>query len=241
MTGKPFTDAAGNACVTNSIISAGCISPVAKKLLALVPTSPSGTISSLAASPRRGDLFMTRVDWNLSEKHRIYGHFFYNHNTRTNPFPNGGTVPGYMGESFVQDTRHVVVNDTYNFRPTLLNEVTFSFLDSRSNQLQTKTIDALGVRHQPAAVRADRRGDRERRRQLHARIGLHDAVLQPELSVPRQPELDHGQGTRSSSATNCCGCSSARYSSARRASLSAGLEAGNAMADFMLGASTTST
>ena len=43
-----------------------------------------------------------------------------------------------MSESFVTNTRSVVVNDIYTFKPTLINQFTFSFLNSGSNQLQGK-------------------------------------------------------------------------------------------------------
>src|SRR5581483_1556902 len=43
-------------------------------------------------------------------------------------------------ESFVTNTREVVVNDIYTFTPSLLNQFTFSFLDSGSNQLQSKNV-----------------------------------------------------------------------------------------------------
>ncbi|MFN7997735.1 MAG: carboxypeptidase regulatory-like domain-containing protein [Bryobacteraceae bacterium] len=147
ITGNPFTDSAGNPCVVASKIIASCISPVAQKFLSYVPQSPTGLVSSLAASPRRGDLFMLRGDWNQSTKHRVFGSFYYDHNTRATPFAAGGNIPNYIGENFLQDTRHVVVNDVYSFRPNLLNEFTFTFLTTPSDQHETKTIDpsALGI------------------------------------------------------------------------------------------------
>jgi hypothetical protein len=104
-------------------------------------------VSSLAASPRQGDLFMLRGDWNQSTKHRVFGSFYYDHNTRATPFAAGGNIPGYIGENFVQDTRHVVVNDVYTFRPNLLNEATVTFLTTPSDEHETKTIEpsALGI------------------------------------------------------------------------------------------------
>lgn len=146
LTGKPFTDAGGAPCVAGNRISASCISPVANNLLSYVPQTPDNTVVSLASSPRNGDTFMLRGDWNQSSNNRVFGHFFYDHNTRSNPFSTGN-LPGYISESFKADTRQVVVNDTYTFRPNLLNEATFSFLSTGSDQLQTKTIDptALGI------------------------------------------------------------------------------------------------
>jgi len=45
-----------------------------------------------------------------------------------------------MSESYTQDARQVVLNDTYTFSPTLLNQATFSFLTSMSNQVQDRTV-----------------------------------------------------------------------------------------------------
>ena len=141
LTGAPFTDAGGRPCVVGNVIAPGCISPVATNLLKFVPDSPTGEISSLAASPRRGDTFMVRGDWNQTSRHRIFGSYFYDHNSRSSPFSAGGNIPGYMGENFVQSTHHVVINDTYTIRPTLLNQFAFTYLDTPSDQLQNQTID----------------------------------------------------------------------------------------------------
>lgn len=141
ITGLPYTDAGGNPCVAKNKITPGCISPVAQKFLSFIPSTPNGTVVSLAANPRRGDLFMIRSDWNQSIKHRVFGSFYYDHNARANPFANGGNIPNYMRETFVQTSRQVVVNDIYTFKPTLLNQAVVSFLDTPSNQVQTKTVD----------------------------------------------------------------------------------------------------
>ncbi len=147
VTGAPFTDSAGQPCVQGNKILSGCISPVAKNLLEFVPESPSGSVSSLAASPRDGDMWMVRGDWNQNNNHRIYGSYFSDHNKRASPFAAGGSIPNYISESFVQDTRHLTINDTYTISPTLLSQATFTFLDTPSDQVQTRTIDPkdLGI------------------------------------------------------------------------------------------------
>ncbi len=146
ITGQPYTSPTGQPCVQGNVIAPGCISPVAKNFLQYVPESSTGTVSSLAASPRDGNMEMIRADWNVSDAHRIYGSYFRDHNTRSNPFSTGN-VPGYISESFVQDTHHLVLNDTYTFSPTVINQAVFTFMDTPSNQLQSQTIDpsALGI------------------------------------------------------------------------------------------------
>src|SRR5258707_13234475 len=91
---------------------------------------------------------MQSVDWNQSQKHRVFGSFYYANNSQDSPLlASGGSIPGYMSESFVTNTRNVVLNDIYTVSPTLINQFTFSFLNSGSNQLQGKKIDpsALGI------------------------------------------------------------------------------------------------
>ncbi len=139
ITNRPFTDPGGNACVSGNRIAAGCISPVATKLLQFVPTSPNGEINSLAASPRDGNQYMFRGDWNQSGRHRIYASWFEDRNSRSSPFA-GGNIPGYIGENFDQKTQQLSVNDTITFTPTLINQFTFGFLNTPSNQLQSTTI-----------------------------------------------------------------------------------------------------
>ena len=147
ITNRPFTDAAGNACVAGNRIAPGCISPVARRLLEFVPTSPSGEVNSLAASPRDGNQYLLRGDWNQSERHRIYVSWFDDKNTRSSPFAAGGNIPGYMAENFDQRTQQLAVNDTITFSPTLINQMTFGLLNAPSNQLQSNTINPqdLGI------------------------------------------------------------------------------------------------
>jgi hypothetical protein len=142
LTGLPFRDASGNPCVSANRVAPGCISPVATNFLSFVPQSSTGNVVSLAASPRDGDMWMMRLDWNQSSKHTLYGTYFDDKNTRSNPFSTGYLL-GYISESFVQNTRYFTLNDTYAFSPLLLNQFTGTMLRTTSNQLQTRTIDPI--------------------------------------------------------------------------------------------------
>ena len=147
LTGKPFTDSSGNPCLTNNVINPGCISPVAKNLLQYVPTSPSGLVTSLGASPRTDDMYMGRVDWNQSSKHFLFGHVYADRNHRSTPFGGGGNISGFIGEDFTQATTMVTLNDTYSFSPTLINQAVVSYLRTSSFEHETRTIDPsqLGI------------------------------------------------------------------------------------------------
>ena len=147
LTGLPFRDASGNPCVAGNRIASGCISPVARNFLNFVPQSSTGSVVSLAASPRDGDLWLVRFDWTQSSKHTLNGTYYDDKNTRSNPFASGGNIPDYISESFEQNTRHFTLSDTYTFSPTVLNQFTGTMLRTTSNQLQTKTINPseLGI------------------------------------------------------------------------------------------------
>lgn len=146
--GVPFRTAGGQPCVVNNVINQACISPVAQNLLRYVPTSPTGVITSLAPSPRDGDLLLTRADWTVSDKHTLYGHYFRDHNGRNSPFAADGNLTGYIGENFSQETNMITVNDTYTFGPTVINQLTGSYLRTTSQQVQTTDVtpSSLGIR-----------------------------------------------------------------------------------------------
>lgn len=147
LTGKPFTDSSGNSCLANNFINPSCLSPVAKNLLQFVPESPSGQVTSLGASPSNGDMYYGRVDWNQSTKHSLFTHFFLDHNAQTTPFGAGGDIAGYDGQAAGIETDMATVNDTYTFRPTLLNQLVISFMRTSDNFVNTRTVapSSLGI------------------------------------------------------------------------------------------------
>src|SRR5258708_1666159 len=140
LTNNPLADPSGAPCVSANRISPGCLNPAAAKLLAFVPVTPSDTLVTLAASPIRGDMGMTRVDWNQSSKHRIFGSYFLDRNNRANPLAGGSTVANYMSESLSESTDVVVVNDVYTISPTLLNLGTFTWNRTNSSVAEDKTV-----------------------------------------------------------------------------------------------------
>jgi hypothetical protein len=133
LTGKPFTDAAGNPCVAGNIISPSCISPVAQKLLPFLPQSPSGVVTTLSPNPKSDSMVMVRADWNQTERHSFFANYFRDHNTNDTPTQaRNGNIGGYMGYGNVEETDMASLHDTYTFRPTLLNQAMLSFIRSTS-------------------------------------------------------------------------------------------------------------
>jgi Carboxypeptidase regulatory-like domain/TonB dependent receptor-like, beta-barrel len=153
LTGLGYTDSSGNPCVAGNIVNPACISPVAQNLLKYVPTSATGQIVALGSSPSNDDMALARIDWNQSSKHSLFGTFLLDHNTNTTPF-NNGNIPGYDGDSLVEQTGEWSINDTYTFSPTFLNQFVGSFLRTASFEHNTQTItpSQLGIQNFPQFV-----------------------------------------------------------------------------------------
>jgi hypothetical protein len=147
LTGAPFTDAGGAACVEGNIIRPGCISPVAKALLPLIPESPSGRYTVLSPAPQNGGMFISRVDWNHTERHNLYGNVFVDSNERRRPTLISGNVPDYLSDTLSQRTTTVSLHDTLTFGPTLVNELVATYLRSASLSSPDKIIEpsSLGI------------------------------------------------------------------------------------------------
>jgi hypothetical protein len=129
ITRLPFTDSSGAPCIAGNVIRAGCISPVARGLLdKYVPSSASGTIITLTPAPRDHAVYMGRGDYHFSSSNQLNAHFFADRSSST-------SWPGnlnYVQQEVFSDVNQFGINDVHVFSPKLVNEVTFSYLTSRS-------------------------------------------------------------------------------------------------------------
>ncbi|HEY6613366.1 MAG TPA: carboxypeptidase regulatory-like domain-containing protein, partial [Vicinamibacterales bacterium] len=129
LTNAPFTDSSGAPCVANNIIAAGCISPVAKGLLdAHVPASDTGTVVTLTPAPRDHAVYMGRGDYYVSPNNQLNAHFFAD---RSDSSSWPGNV-NYVEQSVYSDVNQFGVSDVHVFSSRLVNEMTVSYLTSRS-------------------------------------------------------------------------------------------------------------
>ena len=147
VTGLPLADSSGTPCVVANVITSGCISPVATKLLTFVPQSASGQVVSLAASPINNQNGNIRFDWNQSAKNLIYGHYYQDQVNYSNLLAGGGNFLGFDSENFAVKTQDGVVNDIYTFSPAIINRAIFSVLNSTSSEVENPAISysSLGV------------------------------------------------------------------------------------------------
>ncbi len=130
-TGVPYTTPSGAPCVANNIIDPSCITTPSKNLLSYVPESATGSVTSLGASPVNNEMYLGRIDLNLSSKQTVFGHVYVNHNWGENPF-TGSSFPGYNSAVFPEETDSIAINETYTFRPDLVNQVGIAFLRTTS-------------------------------------------------------------------------------------------------------------
>lgn len=147
-TGVPYTTPTGAPCVVNNIIATSCITAPSTSLLSYVPESATGSVTSLGPSPVNNEMYLGRVDLNLSSKQSIFGHVFVNHNSGSTAFPCcGGNIAGYNSAITPEETDSIALNETYTFRPDLVNQVVVAFLRTTStyNLTRTQGPSAIGI------------------------------------------------------------------------------------------------
>ena len=129
ITGAPFADSSGAACVSGNVIRPTCISPVARGLLdSYVPLSSTGSVVTLAPSPRDHAVYMARGDYHISTRNQMNAHVFVDRS-------DSSSWPGnmnYIEQAVFSDVDQVAVSDTHIFSPRLVTETTVSYLTSRS-------------------------------------------------------------------------------------------------------------
>jgi hypothetical protein len=129
ITNAPFTDSTGAPCVANNIIRPTCISPVARGLLEkYVPASDSGNIITLSPAPRNHAVYIGRGDYYFSPTNQINAHVFVDRS-------DSSSWPGnlnYVQQEVFSNVSQFSASDVHVFGPRLVNELTFSYLTSRS-------------------------------------------------------------------------------------------------------------
>jgi hypothetical protein len=147
LTGQALTAPGGAPCIQNNIVNAGCITTMAKTLAPLIPQSATGTATTYGPQPQIDNLYLGRIDWNQSAKNTVSGHVYVDHNLLKRLNLVSGSIPNYMSGFLSEQTTMASVNDTYTFRPNLVNELTIAFLRDTSLSTTNKNIDpmTLGV------------------------------------------------------------------------------------------------
>ena len=127
-------------------IPASRIDPVTAKLLPLIPVSqsPDGFLVFDRPIREHENQFMGRVDYNLT-KHRLYSRYFYSKLPRDPVSGAEDLVRSTVGREFFSQSASV--SDTYNFSPTLINSLIFSFNYNNGHALSGApfSLKSIGV------------------------------------------------------------------------------------------------
>jgi hypothetical protein len=145
-TGVPYTTPSGAPCIAHNIIDPSCITQPAMNLLKYVPESSTGSVTSLGSSPVNDEMYLGRIDLNLSSKQSVFGHVFVDHNDSSDPF-TGSNLAGYNSATRPEETDNIALNETYTFRPDLVNQVVVAFLRTTStyHDNRSEAPSAIGI------------------------------------------------------------------------------------------------
>ena len=109
----------------NNQIPADRLDPYAKAFIPYLPvaTNPNQPFQNLAytlTAPINNDLYSTRIDQNIGQKHKIFGSYAQANLPIINVYSYG--PPGLYDQSFGSTTTHYVrIGEDYAITPTLLN------------------------------------------------------------------------------------------------------------------------
>ncbi len=104
------------------------VNPITAKLLALYPSSTTGSFSSSPSQSDTRDGFGVRVDHHIGEHDTIWGHYLYDVIRQVLPFaPFGAVVPGFPGTAR-NTPQTITFGETRIFSPHLLNDLHLSFV-----------------------------------------------------------------------------------------------------------------
>jgi hypothetical protein len=107
------------------------VSAITAKLLAIYPTSPTGTSSSTISQSDDRWAFGFRIDHKINDRDSLSGHYLFSLDASILPFTTfGSTIPGFPGTS--RNTPQTgTIGETHIFSPNMLNLLQVSY--NRSN------------------------------------------------------------------------------------------------------------
>ena len=129
LTGRPFPD---------GVIPSSRLDPVAASILQKsvpLPNTADGRLEALRSLASNQSEGMGKVDHLLSASHRLSGTVFYLTNFNSQPFSGGVNIPNYDVFTYHYKQWNVVANDTWSISPSLLNELSFTFVQDHYDEI----------------------------------------------------------------------------------------------------------
>ncbi|MCC6586881.1 MAG: TonB-dependent receptor [Bryobacterales bacterium] len=140
--GKQLVNPADNTPFPNNQIPTSLFDPAARKLLEFVPVVESGSVQAVGPNPRNSELFMVRTDYVLTSKQTLFGHYYLNQNSISNPVLGfSSTLAGWAGQTQRPRFQNAGINHTWTVTPNILNQITLGY--TRSFSLNDPSVTRL--------------------------------------------------------------------------------------------------
>ncbi len=149
-----FVPSASGTTFPGNIIPASRINPTSAAMFAwwAQPNQPGTTtnnyIVNVATHPTL-DQYIARIDWNASQKHRVFGRYTYHKGISPSALPYGYLDNPSLSRNAVH---HFVLGDSYTVSPTTILDVRLSYLRSSGFSGNTGVPANIGFTGWPAAT-----------------------------------------------------------------------------------------
>lgn len=124
---RQLVDPFSGAPYPNNQIPTASFAPASVKILGLLPeaTSPNGVVYYNLPDNEHENQFLTRADYDMSSKNRVYGRYFYSRYGKDPVVGSQNLLTSNRG--FDLFDQGAAASDTYTFTPKLLNSLIFSY------------------------------------------------------------------------------------------------------------------
>lgn len=125
----PIKDADSGEPFPGNIIPPSKIDPVAKFMLdgwVPLPDRPNGSFVTQVSQPSDDNQYLTRVDHNLTDRHKINFRLFYDHNQGADPLRNADFI-NYGPNPRFNRMQTYTLEDNYLITPTFVNTIRLTY------------------------------------------------------------------------------------------------------------------
>lgn len=125
----PITDADTGNPFPGNIVPASKLDPVAKFMLdgwVPLPDRPNGSFVTQVSQPSDDNQYLTRIDHNLTDRHKINFRLFYDHNQGADPLRNADFID-YGPNPRFNRMQTYTLEDNYLITPTFVNTIRLTY------------------------------------------------------------------------------------------------------------------
>lgn len=125
----PITDADTGNPFPGNIVPASKLDPVAKFMLdgwVPLPDRPNGSFVTQVSQPSDDNQYLTRIDHNLTDRHKLNFRLFYDHNQGADPLRNADFI-NYGPNPRFNRMQTYTLEDNYLITPTFVNTIRLTY------------------------------------------------------------------------------------------------------------------